>query len=76
MKPEEDEPMEEEMGSIEEHPDFEELLETIEWAGNRTKKELIAGLYDESGETYTKKELSVYSRGKLIALIVNQDFED
>ncbi|MCK5616979.1 hypothetical protein KAR91_84740 [Candidatus Pacearchaeota archaeon] len=59
---------------IENHPEFATLLESVELAGTRTKKELVNILYFQLEKDWTKKKLGTLNKGKLIALLVNHDF--
>ncbi len=60
-----------EKSSIEDHPDYPNLLDEIEKYGNCNKAELIAMIYDESGEGETKQDLKKYSFGKLLVLLID-----
>lgn len=64
----------EEYGNIEEHPKFPDVIDYIEKIGNYTKEDLIAILYEDSGEGETKKDLRSKSRGELLALAVDAMF--
>lgn len=56
---------------IEDHPDFGSVLDEIEKFGNYKKPDLVAYLYDDSGEGETKQALNLYSKGKLLAMVID-----
>lgn len=56
---------------IEDHPEFGTVLDEIEKFGNYKKPDLVAYLYDDSGEGETKQQLNLYSKGKLLAMVID-----
>lgn len=60
--------------SIEDHPDYPDVLDEVERFAAMTKQQLVDYLYDDSGEGESKQELKTYSRAKLIVRAVDQQF--
>jgi len=69
-----EEPCTEQPVSVQDHPDFPEVIDAIEKYGDSTKDELVTMSYDDSGEGLSKTELRAMPKAKLLALLIDSLF--
>lgn len=61
---------------IQNHPEYPDLVAAIIKIVDMSDEMLVLAAYDESEESHTKEELSKMTRGRLVAIVVNQLLED
>ena len=64
-----------EVWPIQDHPEYPQIIEAIEKYADTGKVTLVLAAYDKSGESHTKTELIKMTRGKLLAIIIDQLWE-
>jgi len=61
--------------AIQSHPEYPDVMNAIEKFAHYSKGMLIIAVHDESGESHTRTDLRRMSRGKLLAMLVDQQIE-